>query len=99
MQMTEHDHVNVLDIDHVYSILEYLQSRDDAEVLATDLRQVMPNYGRMMTIVRQLESEGLVCLKEEKRPRKRFLVSLTSKGRTVARKLTELDAFIKNWQK
>lgn len=90
--------MNVLDIDHVFSILEYLNDRHGEQVLASELRQVMPNYNRMMVIVKQLEGKGLIEIKVETRPRKRYLLSLTKRGRTVIRKLIDLDLLIKSWQ-
>ena len=96
--MTEDEDVNVLDIDHVFSILQYLDSRRGEDVLASELRAVMPNYGRMMIIVRQLEKKNLIEIKMETRPRKRYLLSLTDKGRTVIKKLLALDRLITSWQ-
>ena len=96
--MLNEDSVNVLDIDHVFSILEYLNAHQGEQVLAGELRQVMPNYGRMMIIVKQLEEKGLIEVKVETRPRKRYLLSLTREGRTVIRKLMDLDRLIKSWQ-
>ncbi|MDW5561744.1 MAG: winged helix-turn-helix transcriptional regulator [Methanomassiliicoccus sp.] len=96
--MTEDVDVNVLDIDHVFSILKYLDSRKGEDVLASELREVMPNYGRMMLIVRQLENKNLIEIRMETRPRKRYILSLTDKGRTVVRKLLALDRLIASWQ-
>jgi predicted transcriptional regulator len=93
--MDEEDEINILDIDHVYSILSFLRSRCGSDTFATELRQVMPNYGRMMAIIEQLELNGLVRLKVETRPRKRILISLTAKGTSVAEKLKELDKIIR----
>ena len=97
--MPDQESVNVLDIDHVFSILEYQHANQGKQVLASDLRQVMPNYGRMMIIVKQLEEKGLIEIKLETKPRKRYMLSLTKEGRTVIRKLMELDRLIKSWQK
>jgi DNA-binding MarR family transcriptional regulator len=97
-EMSNEGSVNVLDIDHVFSILEYLHGRQGGQVLASELRQVMPNYGRMMIIVKQLEAKGLIEIKVETRPRKRYLLSLTKEGTTVIKKLIELDRLIKSWQ-
>jgi len=96
--MTEDGEVNVLDIDHVFSILQYLDSRKGEDVLASELREVMPNYGRMMLIVRQLERKSLIEIRMETRPRKRYVLSLTGKGRTVVKKLLALDKLISSWQ-
>jgi DNA-binding MarR family transcriptional regulator len=96
--MSNEESVNVLDIDHVFSILEYLHTRHGEQVLASELRQVMPNYGRMMIIVKQLEEKGLIDIKVETKPRKRYLLSLTKEGRTVIRKLIDLDKLIRSWQ-
>jgi DNA-binding MarR family transcriptional regulator len=96
--MTEEGEVNVLDIDHVFSILQYLDSRKGEDILASELRAVMPNYGRMMLIVRQLEKKSLIEIRMETRPRKRYLLSLTDRGRTVIRKLLALDRLISSWQ-
>jgi len=93
--MSEPRPANVLDIDHVFSILAHLYRHDGTPVMATELRKVMPNYGRMMTIVRQLQRCGLVQLKVETRPRKRYLVGLTDKGRAVAVRLLALDGMIR----
>ncbi|MGE5379374.1 MAG: winged helix-turn-helix transcriptional regulator [Candidatus Saccharibacteria bacterium] len=90
--------VNVLDIDHVFSILEYLHINQGKQVLASDLRQVMPNYGRMMVIVKQLEEKGLIEIKVETKPRKRYMLSLTKEGKIVIKKLIELDRMIQKWQ-
>lgn len=87
-----------MDIDHVFSILQYLDSRKGEDVLASELRTVMPNYGRMMTIVRQLESKNLIEIRVETRPRKRYILSLTEKGRIVSKKLLALDRLIASWQ-
>jgi len=96
--MTDDGEVNVLDIDHVFSILQYLDSRRGEDILASELRAVMPNYGRMMLIVRQLEDKNLIEIRTETRPRKRYLVSLTDKGRIVVKKLLALDRLITSWQ-
>ena len=60
--------LHILDIDHVFSILTYLESRRGEKVLACELRAIMPNYGRMMTIVRQLEEKELISINVETRP-------------------------------
>jgi DNA-binding MarR family transcriptional regulator len=96
--MIEDEDVNVLDIDHVFSILQYLDSRKGEDVLASELRAVMPNYGRMMLIVRQLERKNLIEIRVETRPRKRYILSLTDKGRIVSKKLIALDHLISSWQ-
>jgi len=96
--MFEEETVNVLDIDHVFSILEYLYSHHGEQVLASELRQAMPNYGRMMAIVKQLEDKGLIDIKVETKPRKRYVLSLTKEGRVVTKKLIELDELIRSWQ-
>ncbi|WP_019176907.1 hypothetical protein [Methanomassiliicoccus luminyensis] len=94
--MNDGDDINILDIDHVYSILSFLRSRSGEEIIATELRQVMSNYGRMMVIIHQLENSGLVKIELETRPRKRYLISLTRKGASVADRLMELDRTIKS---
>lgn len=94
--MTDGDDINILDIDHVYSLLSFLRSRSGTTTIATELRQAMPNYGRMMIIVHQLERSGIVELKVETRPRKRYLISLTTKGSSVADRLKELDGIIRS---
>ncbi len=86
--------LHILDIDHVFSILTYLESRRGEKVLACELRTIMPNYGRMMTIVRQLEEKELVSINVETKPRKSYLLALTPRGRTVAKKLVALDELI-----
>jgi DNA-binding PadR family transcriptional regulator len=96
--MMEDEEVNLLDIDHVFSILQYLDSRRGEDVLASELRAVMPNYGRMMLIVRQLERKNLIDIRMETRPRKRYILSLTDKGRIVVKKLLALDRLIASWQ-
>lgn len=96
--MSNEESVNVLDIDHVFSILEYLQGHQGEQVLASELRRVMPNYGRMMVIVKQLEEKGLIEIKVETKPRKRYLLSLTREGKIVVKKLIDLDRLIKSWQ-
>lgn len=96
--MTGDEDVNILDIDHVFSILKYLDSRKGEDILASELREVMPNYGRMMLIVRQLEMKNLIEIRTETRPRKRYVLSLTDKGRTVTKKLLALDNLISSWQ-
>jgi len=85
---------HILDIDHVFSILTYLESRRGEKVIACELRAIMPNYGRMMTIVRQLEEKELIIINVETKPRKSYLLSLTPRGRTVAKKLEALDELI-----
>lgn len=96
MWMASEETVNVLDIDHVFSILTYLGSRRGEKVLASDLRAVMPNYGRMMTIVKQLEEYGLLEIKVEMKPRRSYFLSLTPRGRTVVRRLLALDELIRS---
>jgi DNA-binding MarR family transcriptional regulator len=93
-RMGDGDALHILDIDHVFSILTYLESRRGEKVLACELRVIMPNYGRMMTIVRQLEEKELISINVETRPRKSYLLSLTPRGRTVAKKLAALDELI-----
>jgi DNA-binding MarR family transcriptional regulator len=93
--MNEPRTVNVLDIDHVFSILAHLHRHDGRPVMATGLREVMPNYHRMMAIVRKLQRCGLVELRVETRPRRRYLISLTDKGRKVAGRLLALDGMIR----
>ncbi|MBI0584538.1 MAG: winged helix-turn-helix transcriptional regulator [Methanomassiliicoccus sp.] len=96
--MKDEEATNVLDIDHVFSILRYLECRSGEEVLASELRAVMPNYGRMMLIVGELEGKGLVEIRTETKPRKRYILSLTERGHVVARKLQALDDLIQSWQ-
>ena len=93
--MEKDEATNVLDIDHVFSILTYLGSRRGEKVLASDLRAVMPNYGRMMTIVKQLEESGLLEMKVETKPRKSYILSLTARGRIVVKRLLALDELIR----
>jgi DNA-binding MarR family transcriptional regulator len=52
----------------------------------------------MMLIVRQLERKNLIDIRMETRPRKRYVLSLTDKGRTVVKKLLALDKLISSWQ-
>ena len=86
--------LHILDIDHVFSILTYLESRRGEKILACELRGIMPNYRRMMTIVRHLEEKELVTIHMETKPRKSYFLALTPRGRTVAKKLVALDELI-----
>ncbi len=92
--MVEEGSAHILDIDHVFSILTYLESRRGEKVLACELRTIMPNYGRMMEIVHRLEEKALIDIRLETKPRKSYILTLTSRGRTVAKKLAALDELI-----
>lgn len=94
--MEKDEATNLLDTDHVFSILTYLGNRRGEKVLASELRTVMPNYGRMMTIVKKLEESGLLEMKVETKPRKSYFLSLTPRGRVVVKKLLALDELIRS---
>lgn len=81
-----------IDEQHAAAILRFLEGREPA--LATEMKSVSRNYNKVMETAWQLEKEGLVSIETIEKPRLRYEISLTPKGRRVAEKLKEIEGIL-----
>ena len=72
---------------HEISILEFLL--EEGEVFKTKLIPIVSSPPILSNVLRKLEADGLVTIKERRIGRKSYLVSLAPKGRLAAEKLRE----------
>ncbi|MCL4450474.1 MAG: hypothetical protein M1386_04065 [Candidatus Thermoplasmatota archaeon] len=72
---------------HEISILEFLL--EEGEVFKTKLIPIVSSPPILSNVLRKLETDGLVTIKERRIGRKSYLVSLAPKGRLAAEKLRE----------
>jgi DNA-binding MarR family transcriptional regulator len=75
--------------DHEISVLNYLLS--EGEVYKSRLISVISSPPILTNVLRELEKDGLIIIKERRIGRKSFLISLTPKGRAVAEQLKKAD--------
>lgn len=86
--------VTILDEASAVSILLLIDRRGEAR--AFDLRQIAGGYDRMKNLTKRMEAIGLLKIQVEEKPRLTYLYSLTTKGKKVAQKLTEIDHVIRS---
>ena len=72
---------------HEISILEFLL--EEGEVFKTKLIPIVSSPPILSNVLRKLEADGLITIKERRIGRKSYLVSLAPKGRLAAEKLRE----------
>ncbi len=93
LRMTNYE--NVINIDHVSAILMFLSDREYA--FPTQIKDnVYQNYSRLGIVLKELEEAGLISMVKIREQKFEIHVSLTEKGKEVAKKLKEIDDIIKS---
>ena len=85
----EDDKISILAQKHVSSILIFLLEHDT--VNKTDLVTVVHSNTSVDKLVNELDKEGLISVRKEFAGRNTYYISLTKKGREVAKKLKEAE--------
>ncbi len=81
--------MNSLSLRYSHPLLIRLLEKD--EIMKTDLMDIVKNIQTLDKLLKNLESDGLVSIKEKIMGRKTFYVSLTAKGKAIAMELKKAD--------
>ncbi len=81
--------MNSLSLRYSHPLLIRLLEKD--EIMKTDLMDIVKNIQTLDKLLKSLEGDGLVTIKEKIIGRRTFYVSLTPKGKAIAMELKKAD--------
>ncbi len=81
-------------LDMKYSMSVILSIQDAGQCQKKDLLRIVKSPSTLNDLLDALKETGLIEMVEEMKGRRTYTITLTAKGKSVARKLKELDSSI-----
>ena len=79
-------------LDMKYSMSVILSIHDAGQCLKKDLLKIVKSPSTLNDLLDELKESGLIQMVEEMKGRRTYTITLTAKGKSVAKKLKELDS-------